>query len=503
MRQFLIDALEAGDVGEVRTLFASGADLHFCDQSGFTPMLHAVHGRDVVRDSRLLELLQVLVDHGAELNSVSIYGESALRVLSRTGRFDAVKLLLDAGADEAQLGWTPLIKAVALGSLADVQALIDAGAPLEEPDYWSRTAWLVAIQTGQHDKMELLRSRGANVDARGRCGKPPLFYAAESHLPETLRLLIAQGQDLEAADEFGHTALGTAVEYDDLECVEILLKAGAQVDKYQHTGTPLSAALSAPIARCLLAAGADPEQLSYETHRVLVGLPRDPDEKLLQVSAEDFARGRNRRFGKSNPEVVTEPFWEAMIRSGVNGYAATKACGGPDSFDAGPVWCAQRFGQSITFLPDGRIVQIAGEHEDYYDPDFCIYNDVFVHEPDGTIRILAYPEADFPPTDFHTATLVGDYIYIIGNVGYHERRKPRVTPLYRLDIRTFRIEALNATGEAPGWISRHRADLLAPQQIWLSGGKCMVAGSGKDEFEYSPNEDVYLLDIEGLVWLKS
>jgi len=25
-------------------------------------------------------------------------------------------------------------------------------------------------------------------------------------------------------------------------------------------------------------------------------------------------------------------------------------------------------------LPDGRLVSVGGEHEDYYDPDFCIYN---------------------------------------------------------------------------------------------------------------------------------
>jgi hypothetical protein len=36
----------------------------------------------------------------------------------------------------------------------------------------------------------------------------------------------------------------------------------------------------------------------------------------------------------------------------------------------------QRFGQSLTFLPDGRAVQIGGEHVDFYYPVFCIYNDV-------------------------------------------------------------------------------------------------------------------------------
>ena len=48
----------------------------------------------------------------------------------------------------------------------------------------------------------------------------------------------------------------------------------------------------------------------------------------------------------------------------------------------GPTWCFSRFGQSETVLPDSSRVLIAGEHEDWYDPDFHIYNDVVVIRPD-------------------------------------------------------------------------------------------------------------------------
>lgn len=80
-----------------------------------------------------------------------------------------------------------------------------------------------------------------------------------------------------------------------------------------------------------------------------------------------------------------------------------------DSLDE-PVWCFHRFGKSITEFPDGRIIEIGGEHEDYYDPDFCIYNDVVVHYGGGRFEIFGYPEEVFPPTDSHSATLVGDVI---------------------------------------------------------------------------------------------
>ena len=159
-----------------------------------------------------------------------------------------------------------------------------------------------------------------------------------------------------------------------------------------------------------------------------------------------------------------------MIRAGVTGYEGALRFGAGSEQVTRPVWCAQRFGQSMTFLPDGRIVQIAGEHEDHYDPDFCIYNDVFVHGVDGSIAIYGYPESVFPPTDFHTATLVGGSVYVIGSLGYQGTRRFGETPVYRLDVRTFAIERLGPTGEAPGWIfGGHRATETSPREdpgVW-------------------------------------
>ena len=79
-------------------------------------------------------------------------------------------------------------------------------------------------------------------------------------------------------------------------------------------------------------------------------------------------------------------------------------------------------------------MQVAGEHEDGYDPDFCIYNDVIVHHPDGRLEIIGYPESLFPPTDFHTATLVGDRIIVIGSLGYQGSRVYGTTPVFALSI---------------------------------------------------------------------
>ena len=78
-----------------------------------------------------------------------------------------------------------------------------------------------------------------------------------------------------------------------------------------------------------------------------------------------------------------------MMRNGVltSGYGPWRV---RDKFevqlnrDDGPIWTFDRMGRTETELPDGRVVCVGGEHEDFYDPDFCIYNDVVIYHGDGT-----------------------------------------------------------------------------------------------------------------------
>src|SRR5580704_9823400 len=223
-------AARAGYPEIVLALLSAGADIGYM-RNGYDVLIDAVHGRDVLRDSRLLRLLRELAERGARKNTVTSHSESVLRVLSRIGRFDAVRLLLQMGADESLLSWTPLIKAAALGTLADIGSQIAEGGSLEGRDYWERTAWLVAIQTGEIEKAKLLVEKGSERSVVGRCRKPPLFYAIESYHIPMLQWLIRTGEDIEQTDEFGATPLMTAVEYANPHAVEVLLAHGAAVDR--------------------------------------------------------------------------------------------------------------------------------------------------------------------------------------------------------------------------------------------------------------------------------
>jgi hypothetical protein len=244
------------------------------------------------------------------------------------------------------------------------------------------------------------------------------------------------------------------------------------------------------------------------------------NEKLFQEQCRP-------RFGDANPERMQVAFWEWMIRGGASAVEPNLAArdesslfsdlGAKDGigswpWDArrffkmesspcdGPIWTFQRYGATRTELPDGRVVCIGGEHEDFYDPDFHIYNDVVVFGLDKQIEILGYPKEVFPPTDFHTATLLGNKIVIIGSLGYRAERTPGFTPVFALDLDDYSISRLMTSGEAPGWISEHEALTKAEGVIPVRGGRLIEERSG--EQRYARNFDDYELDVSSGIWSK-
>ena len=246
--------------------------------------------------------------------------------------------------------------------------------------------------------------------------------------------------------------------------------------------------------------------------------PVDP----FKITREQYMADRyGKTRGTTNPSVMDKPYWKYMIAKGGNAYSARILFEGEGSISASAVtvWCFDRFGATVTVLPDGRHVYIGGEHEDFYDPDFCIYNDVVVLEGvpsldldpaalsavgddddndneddmdeafhlEFTLRdelderaalrsmlstpekitIYGYPEDVFPPTDFHTSTYHRDpatgkeVIYIIGGLGYDNSPHRDDTHVYQLHLSDFSITKLETSGAKPaGGTDGHKAELV-------------------------------------------
>lgn len=485
-------AARAGDIQKVKTLVDAGAEVYHDRSGGYDILIDTAYGHAMSNQDRFLELVKLFLEKGASPDVTGSWGESAICIASGDGRFDVVRLLLDAGADSEQLMWSDLMYAVVFGNLSDIKTLVEEGADLADRDCWCRTPWLLSLQVGDIEKAKLLLSLGAKRDEAGHCGRKPLMYAVRNERIDILRWLLEEGFDVEASDDFGDTPLIEACEYGFSDCVKILLDHGAKTEKLNSANDKaISVASSLHIVRMLVSAGADLNDISTEMRRVLTAVGVD---KELHITKEQYLAGKHPRFGTANPEVMEIEFWKDTVRSGITAYAVEDTFADTDWMN-GPVWCFERFGKSITELPDGRIVEIAGEHEDYYDSDFYIYNDVIVHNGDGTFTIYGYPRDVFPPTDFHSATLVDNHIYIIGSLGYAGERSVGETPAYRLNCDTFEIEKIVATGEDPGWIHRHKARLKNKSEIEVTGGEIYSGEEG-----YVENQSTYMLNLTDMSW---
>ena len=232
----------------------------------------------------------------------------------------------------------------------------------------------------------------------------------------------------------------------------------------------------------------------------------------MEVTPELFSQQRRPRFGATNPELMRMAFWEWMIRGGGDfsdirrdpKFKGFGPCHARSVFEAlasreeGPVWTFDRFGATRTTLSDGRVVYIGGEHEDYYDPDFCIYNDLVVLTPSNQIEIYGYPAEIFPPTDFHTATLVQNGLFVIGSLGYKHARRPGETLVHKVDLSSYEISVMQVSGDNPGWIYKHQAAFGADGVITIRGGQVIEEHDGKQV--YRRNFDEYSLDVCSGVW---
>jgi ankyrin repeat protein len=491
-------AIKSGHIDKVQLLLDLGADIKEVNKHGYDALINAMFSEAEGRDT--IALVEFLIAKGAPLNGQTSYGESALSVASRLGWFELVQILLAAGGDRSFLGWTDLMQAIALGTLADVETQLAAGADLTAVDRWARTPWLLSLHVGDVSKAQLLLAAGSNPLAVGHCGKLPLMYALDSGNLSLLEWAIGLGLDVNASNEFGETALISAVQWDRVEAVAILLAAGANVSqtkKYLNE-TAINFAVSIETIEQLLAVGADLADLE-PCNRCLLTKVAVPDD--WELDCHSYQTDKHRRFGDRNPEEMSISFWREMVKFRCGAYTARRHYGDTNVLVEGvwdsAVWCFDRFGQSITWLPDGRAIEIAGEHEDYYDPDFCIYNDVVVYDGRGDFTIYGYPQEIFPPTDFHTATPIDNWIYIIGNLGYHSDRIVGETPVYRLNCTTLAIEAVVTQGNSPGWISNHRA-VLQGRHIHISGGSVWTTQHEKPTL--IDNENQYVLEVDRGFW---
>jgi ankyrin repeat protein len=141
---------------------------------------------------------------------------------------------IDVNAVEQQAGATPLDIALVTGHADAAEILLAHGAKM------SQSSLFAALSSKDPRAVQLLLSRGADVNAV-RNGETPLLRAATfTRSVETVRLLLAAGARVNARDRNGQTALHRAAAAGRSDLAKLLLDAGADVNAKDNSGaTPL------------------------------------------------------------------------------------------------------------------------------------------------------------------------------------------------------------------------------------------------------------------------
>ena len=120
-----------------------------------------------------------------------------------------MKARLAKGADVVNTrdprGSTLLMHAAAIGSPEAVKLLLDSGADVNAKNQFEATALILGA--GNPAKARMLVEKGADVNAKSKLGRTPLMIAASCDgCSATVKLLLDKGADPNAKDKDGNTA---------------------------------------------------------------------------------------------------------------------------------------------------------------------------------------------------------------------------------------------------------------------------------------------------------
>ncbi|KAL0459597.1 UNVERIFIED_CONTAM: hypothetical protein Slati_0586900 [Sesamum latifolium] len=253
-----------------------------CDESQLTSLLRvaAVNGNS--------HSISALIEAGADVNDSDPDGESIMSLAVKSGKADAVQVLIQSGyvVDNVIDRFLHVAAAMNKVDIMEILCLGYMDIDLDSVNSRGQTALHLAAIHGQVEAIQFLVSVGSNVDSTDRFGWTPLHYAAqEGHFEAVEFLLNHLVYSKYAITKEGQTAFDLAVERKfgpirffmlrrpvaescknrrpfkgHIESVKVLVSQGACVDVVDGSGyTPLLRAVEAgnvEVAVYLLSRGA-------------------------------------------------------------------------------------------------------------------------------------------------------------------------------------------------------------------------------------------------------
>jgi ankyrin repeat protein len=231
----LLHAAMSGDLDATKVLLAAGANINQAAADGMTPLIVAI-----VKVHAPVALL--LIERGADVN-VGQAGFTALHSAALTGQTEVARALLARGADpnarlemplRMQATFVPYNPELQTGRLAQIGA----------------TPFMLAAKAVNPEMMRLLVANGADPRRVADSGTTAMMLAAglgkrhvtdmftfikyytwdEERAIETIKLLLDLGADINAANEFGETALHGATYHAAQKVIRLLVEHGANIN---------------------------------------------------------------------------------------------------------------------------------------------------------------------------------------------------------------------------------------------------------------------------------
>lgn len=184
------------DVAAVTALLDAGATVDARNAAKATPLIYGAAHAEIVRQ---------LLARGADVSAVSTLRSTPLAVAASVPNgFEAVKLLLDAGAgrEKSESDPLPLGRAVRGGDRRTIDLLLARGAAKNATA--AASALRTAASIGDAATVKTLLDHGADPNLNPTFAGHALNHALLNEFPEAAQLLIERGADLNMVSTQGH-----------------------------------------------------------------------------------------------------------------------------------------------------------------------------------------------------------------------------------------------------------------------------------------------------------
>jgi uncharacterized protein len=252
----LLYAAREGHMDAVRALVEAGADINEISGDKFSPMVMAITNGH-------LDMAMYMLQHGADPKPATVSGITALygaidvqwaphawfpqpsTEQEKVGYLDLMKALIDKGADVN----APIADKVWFRSFTNDYTWVD---PAGATPFWR------AAQSSDTAAMKLLVDHGANPKLATKSGDTPLHAAAgigwaanwsvNAPLPlvDAVKYCVELGDDVNAVDNRGYTALHGAAYLGNNDMITYLVSKGGKVDMKSKAGDTVADMANGP-----------------------------------------------------------------------------------------------------------------------------------------------------------------------------------------------------------------------------------------------------------------